>query len=55
MCRASIERFYFNTDTQQCETFIWGGCPRYGTENNFETKKACEETCMQGECVWGTV
>ena len=42
-CRASIRRYFYNKDTEECEQFTYGGCR--GNENNFETKEACEETC----------
>jgi hypothetical protein len=46
-CRASKEYFYFNTTTNQCQTFIYGGCD--GTANRFATKEQCSEYCEDGE------
>ncbi|XP_028413435.1 papilin-like [Dendronephthya gigantea] len=42
-CRARILRFYYNSQTRQCERFYYGGCR--GNRNNFKTKEFCEETC----------
>lgn len=38
-CRAYFERFYFNTKTGECETFVWGGCG--GNENNYKSIEEC--------------
>uniref|UniRef100_A0A3Q3QTT6 BPTI/Kunitz inhibitor domain-containing protein n=1 Tax=Monopterus albus TaxID=43700 RepID=A0A3Q3QTT6_MONAL len=43
-CKAIKERFFFNINTGTCEQFEYGGCG--GNANNFETLKACEETCV---------
>lgn len=43
-CRALHLRFFFNSDTSQCEKFVYGGCD--GNRNNFETVEACENTCL---------
>jgi len=42
-CRASLQRFYYNSATKTCELFTYGGCQ--GNENNFKTKAQCETTC----------
>ncbi|CDW57127.1 Kunitz BPTI domain containing protein [Trichuris trichiura] len=42
-CRAAFTKYYYNKDTKQCETFIYGGCK--GNANNFETKAECESRC----------
>lgn len=41
--RTAYPRFYFNSTTQQCQAFEWGGCE--GNENNFNNIKDCQETC----------
>uniref|UniRef100_A0A915C8V4 Papilin n=1 Tax=Parascaris univalens TaxID=6257 RepID=A0A915C8V4_PARUN len=43
MCRASIEQYYFDVRSGQCELFIYGGCG--GNENRFETIEDCRRTC----------
>ncbi|XP_076864905.1 tissue factor pathway inhibitor 2 isoform X1 [Brachyhypopomus gauderio] len=42
-CRAYIPRFYYNTISQECEEFIYGGCS--GNANNFESIQECRKTC----------
>lgn len=43
ICRASVQRFFYNTTSNQCEDFQWGGCQ--GNENNFKTLKECQRSC----------
>ena len=38
-----FERYYFNSKTGRCETFMYGGC--HGNENRFSTKQECEQEC----------
>jgi hypothetical protein len=42
-CRAHIIRYYFNSATNKCEQFAYGGCG--GNKNRFNTLEDCEETC----------
>lgn len=44
-CRADIERYYYNTVTQKCELFSYGGC--LGNNNNFKTYQECQKTCFR--------
>lgn len=44
-CKALFPRWYYNSATSQCEQFNYGGCQ--GNRNNFETKAACEKTCVK--------
>jgi hypothetical protein len=37
MCTASFQRFYFDSSTQSCKQFTYGGC--LGNSNRFETKE----------------
>ena len=38
-CRASFRRFFYNSTTDQCELFIYGGCG--GNDNRFDTRSEC--------------
>ncbi|XP_078681744.1 uncharacterized protein LOC144916492 [Branchiostoma floridae x Branchiostoma belcheri] len=42
-CRAIIPRWFFNSQTGQCELFNWGGC--YPNDNNFLTLWDCLQVC----------
>ncbi|KAJ8267531.1 hypothetical protein COCON_G00127030 [Conger conger] len=44
-CRANFQRYYYNTFTQQCEEFSYGGC--LGNSNNFMTFQDCQKTCWK--------
>ncbi|PRW60441.1 Serine protease inhibitor 2 [Chlorella sorokiniana] len=46
-CRAFMPRWYFNSDANECQRFIYTGCGANG--NNFLTKKACVAKCMPEE------
>jgi hypothetical protein len=46
-CRAAIPRWYHNSTTGECESFIYGGCG--GNENNFATQEECEAACPPAE------
>lgn len=39
-----MPRFYFNTDSNKCEHFIYGGCD--ANENNFNTEDECKAACV---------
>ncbi|CAB4042604.1 partial, partial [Paramuricea clavata] len=43
-CRAGFDRWFYNTITRRCETFIYGGCNSNG--NNFETEAECARQCQ---------
>lgn len=43
-CRANLERWYFDSDRQECVRFAWGGCNR--NENHFPCKEMCEAQCL---------
>ncbi|XP_046855552.1 kunitz-type protease inhibitor PcKuz1-like [Xenia sp. Carnegie-2017] len=45
-CRAAFQRYYYNSEDNECEKFIYGGCQENG--NNFKTKRECEELCVRG-------
>ena len=42
-CRASVKKFYFNTETAVCEEFRYGGCN--GNDNNFDSFTDCHSVC----------
>ncbi|XP_063350484.1 kunitz-type protease inhibitor 2 [Pelmatolapia mariae] len=42
-CRASLKHWYYNRETGNCETFMYGGCR--GNKNNYPTKESCMQTC----------
>eukprot|EP00054_Salpingoeca_dolichothecata_P028024 m.209432 g.209432 ORF g.209432 m.209432 type:complete len:1116 (-) comp26104_c0_seq3:129-3476(-) len=42
-CKAALPRYYFNTKTEKCELFSYGGCG--GNDNNFKTAQECEKQC----------
>jgi len=43
LCRALIESFFFNTETNKCEQFYYGGCG--GNNNRFESMDQCNDRC----------
>ena len=42
-CRGAFPRWHYNTNTGQCEQFIYGGCR--GNANRFDTQAACDSRC----------
>ncbi|XP_014354260.1 tissue factor pathway inhibitor 2 isoform X2 [Latimeria chalumnae] len=42
-CRALFLRYYYNTHTQTCEEFFYGGCE--GNGNKFASLEDCEKSC----------
>eukprot|EP01083_Nonionella_stella_P272683 924796_1 len=42
-CEAAMPRYYYNTKTEKCEEFTYGGCG--GNGNNFETMEKCQNSC----------
>ncbi|XP_049909483.1 thrombin inhibitor hemalin-like isoform X1 [Epinephelus moara] len=47
MCLAYIERYFYNSTSMRCETFIYGGCG--GNRNNFKNKIECMQRCHPKE------
>uniref|UniRef100_T1JEZ8 Uncharacterized protein n=1 Tax=Strigamia maritima TaxID=126957 RepID=T1JEZ8_STRMM len=43
-CEALLERWFYNSDTSRCESFVFGGCG--GNLNNFITRDDCEKSCV---------
>ncbi|RWS22794.1 tissue factor pathway inhibitor 2-like isoform X1 [Leptotrombidium deliense] len=42
-CKNFITKFYFNTITEQCDTFEYGGCG--GNKNKFDSREECNNAC----------
>lgn len=42
-CEAAMRRYFYNSESGRCESFIYGGCD--GNENNFKSFVECERTC----------
>jgi hypothetical protein len=42
LCKASIEKYYFDSETNSCKSFTWGGC---GGIVPFDTMELCENLC----------
>ena len=42
-CEAAMPRYYYDTESESCEFFYYGGCE--GNANNFETRKECVDEC----------
>ena len=46
--RAAFPRWFYNSTSQRCESFTYGGCE--GNANQFETRELCENACQCGKC-----
>ncbi|CAL9683731.1 unnamed protein product [Knipowitschia caucasica] len=44
-CMAYMPQYFYNSTSQECEEFIYGGCG--GNQNRFGSKKKCLETCYR--------
>ncbi|KAM3608110.1 uncharacterized protein V6R79_019169 [Siganus canaliculatus] len=42
-CRGLLRRYVFDTETQRCQSFFYGGC--FGNANNFKSMAQCEAKC----------
>lgn len=42
-CTGQLERWYYNVDSKECETFVYGGCG--GNDNNYESVEECGFAC----------
>ena len=47
-CSESVPRFFYNTESEACEEFTYGGCG--GNDNNFESMTDCDFGCRGGMC-----
>ncbi|CAF0722269.1 unnamed protein product [Brachionus calyciflorus] len=43
-CKGNIIRYHYDPMKRECVAFNWGGCK--GNENNFQTRKHCEDSCI---------
>lgn len=46
-CKAYYPRWFYNSETQVCEKFVYGGC--LGNQNNFQTDIDCYEKCVKDD------
>lgn len=44
-CEAYSEQFFYNSTSETCEQFVYGGCN--GNANRFPTEKECQEMCIE--------
>ncbi|XP_042078439.1 tissue factor pathway inhibitor a isoform X2 [Haplochromis burtoni] len=43
-CRGLVSRFFFDSSSQECKQFYYGGC--FGNANNFRTMAECQAKCL---------
>ncbi|KAM9347875.1 tissue factor pathway inhibitor a [Symphorus nematophorus] len=43
-CRGLLSRYFFDSKTQQCKHFFYGGC--FGNANNFKSMAECQARCQ---------
>lgn len=48
ICAAAHKRYYFESLTNECKVFFYGGC---GGVAPFNTKEDCEKSCITGKTV----
>ncbi|CAC5359429.1 unnamed protein product [Mytilus coruscus] len=48
-CRAAFRRYFYDANTGNCKSFIYGGCR--GNGNNFKSVKECKRTCENTDIV----
>uniref|UniRef100_A0A8B9NEV1 Alpha-1-microglobulin/bikunin precursor n=1 Tax=Accipiter nisus TaxID=211598 RepID=A0A8B9NEV1_9AVES len=46
-CSGMVSRFFYNSSSMACETFLYGGC--LGNGNNFYSEKECLQACRTEE------
>ncbi|KAL7376148.1 hypothetical protein ABVT39_001986 [Epinephelus coioides] len=52
-CRAYTERYFYNSTSESCGTFVYGGC--LGNQNNFKDEPECMQTCHPEDAEGATV
>ncbi|KAG2469090.1 SPIT2 inhibitor, partial [Polypterus senegalus] len=45
LCKASMPRYFYNSNAKMCQTFIYGGC--MGNKNNYLTEEECQAKCAE--------
>lgn len=48
-CRAAKPRWFYNSETNSCDEFIYGGCE--GNDNRFDTLADCQQACSKDDVV----
>ena len=48
ICQAAFLRYFYNSASENCEIFSWGGCG--GNANNYTTFEACMAACGDNGC-----
>ncbi|KAM4014284.1 kunitz-type protease inhibitor 1 isoform 2-T2 [Anomaloglossus baeobatrachus] len=43
-CRGSFKRWWFNSEINECEGFVFGGCN--ANQNNYVRQEDCRQTCV---------
>ncbi|KAF0026144.1 hypothetical protein F2P81_020881 [Scophthalmus maximus] len=43
-CRGLVTRYFFDSKSQQCKQFFYGGC--FGNANNFRSMAECQAKCQ---------
>ena len=43
ICRGYFPSYYYNSDSEECELFVYGGCG--GNGNRFSTLEGCLRRC----------
>ncbi|XP_008291336.1 tissue factor pathway inhibitor a [Stegastes partitus] len=43
-CRGLVRRYFFDSQSQQCRPFFYGGC--FGNANNFRSMADCQAKCL---------
>lgn len=43
MCRAAFKMWYFDSQANKCENFVYGGCG--GNANKFQSEDECKQAC----------
>ncbi|XP_063744596.1 tissue factor pathway inhibitor a isoform X4 [Eleginops maclovinus] len=46
-CRGLVTRYFFDSNSQQCKHFFYGGC--FGNANNFRSMADCQAKCQNPE------